>query len=151
MLFLLACSLTQNPEAIQPPQPPRRLEFRDVDICILLAQPSSIDRFFFLHKINRQGVDASAELTTTDDPLLRCSAVRLALPPAQDEIRVDFDWMPRGASTTVDELRIYRRTPHLPDDPYAVARYEPAPFQDFIFFVNLVTPALHDASTIYLP
>lgn len=151
MLFFLACSLTQDPESIDPPEPPRRQEIKEIDVCIFLEQPSSIDRFYFLYKVNRHGVDASAELTTTDDPLVRCSAVRLALPPNEDGIRIVFDWMPRGEPVESHELRVYQRTPHLPDDPYAVARYDHAPFQDFIFFVNLVTPTLHDAETIYLP
>ena len=85
------------------------------------------------------------------DPLLRCAEVQLALPPDQDGIRVDMDWMPRGGPVAIREMRIYRRAPHLPDDPYAVARYEPAPFQDYVFFVNLMTPALLGVSTISLP
>lgn len=62
-----------------------------------------------------------------------------------------MDWMPRGGPVAIHEMRIYKRAPHLEDDTYTVARYEPAPFQDYVFFVNLMKPVIDDVSTIYLP
>lgn len=149
--LFLACSAPEPVTPLHELDAMTRYELRSVRACAVLADDSPYDpyRLVFLHKTDPNGVDAQAELFAFDTSGFKCGEVRLALLPGSDHTPVYMDFMPGVDPVTIRELRIYRfGTAWSPDDPFAVATEDHQPFRDYVFRVNLVSPAGDDLSTL---
>lgn len=153
LLFLGCLPVSRNDpdaEANDFHGPIDRLELVTVRVCAVLADdsPSFPGRLIFLHKTDRDNVDAQAELNAFDGSSLRCGDAGLGLVPGRDGTPVYFDHMPREP-VVISEMRMYRAdAPWAPENPHAVAIEDHRPFRDYVFHANLVMDHPTDTSTL---
>ena len=130
-----------------------RYDARSVRACAVIDDdsPSFPSRLVFLHKTDREAVDAQSELFAFDASSFRCGEVTLHLVPGRDGTPVVMDFMPPADAVTIRELRVYRfDTAWNPEDPFALAVEDRQPFRDYEFRVNESFPYTFDAKTIYV-
>lgn len=130
---------------------PERYDLRTVRACAVLSDdsPSFPSRLVFLYETSKDHVEAQAELTQFDASLFRCGDVHLALAPDSDGTPVYMDFMPPATEVTIRELRVYRLgTAWDPTDPFALAAEHHEPGFDYLFRVNLVSPAPRDPTIL---
>lgn len=152
----LACVSTTDGDRVSAHESdvPVRYDLRSVRACAVIADdsPTFPSRLVFLHKTDRDGVDAQAELYAFDASPFRCGEVALHLLPGRDGTSVVMDFMPPAEAVTIRELRVYRfDTEWDPSDPFALAVEDRQPFRDYTFHVNLMMTTPDDRSTILLP